>query len=544
MNNKDIAKIFQQLAQFMELYDENPFKIKSYQNAYLTIRKLDASVATMQRADLEGIKGIGKAIADKIEEIARSGTLTLLEDYKQRTPPGVVEMLDIQGLGPRKIQALWKELGIESVGELAYACNENRLVKLSGFGEKTQADVLAKLSFYQDHQSTLLWQQGMDLANQVGQELRTLGVLTDYHITGELRRDIPAVTEVSIVGVLPENLPAEIPDALNMSQQDRWIYSTPSHQRIIVFPCDERYVGQTLWQTTGTKAFLSAFRLDEHNLEGESEAALLRHYSWPNILPAWREDPEKALLFSTLHDKIVKQDDIKGVIHAHSTWSDGMHDIEAMARACIDRGYSYLVMTDHSKSAFYANGLQPERVMEQHQEIDRLNGILAPFKIFKGIESDILYNGNLDYEEDLLSTFDVIIASIHSQLRMTLEKAMDRLLRAIEHPRTKILGHPTGRLLLSRQGYPIDHERIIDACARHDVVIELNANPRRLDIDYTWLQGVQDRGVRIAINPDAHAIGMIDDIATGVRVARKGGLLKENCINCLDLADFTRWSES
>lgn len=544
MNNKDIGKIFQRLAQFMELYDENPFKIKSYQNAYVTLRKLDVPVATMQRTDVEGIRGIGKAIADKIEEIVKTGTLSLLEDYIISTPPGVLEMLEIPGLGPRKIQALWKDLGIESVGELAYACNENRLIKLSGFGEKTQADVLSKLSFYQDHQGALLWQQGIDLANTVGQQLMMIGVISHFHITGELRRDLPVVTEVSIVGVLPDSPPTEIPDALNMSSPDRWIFTTSSNKQIIIFPCKDIHVGYTLWQTTGTKAFLSAFPLIDNYTEGKTEAAFINHFSWPNILPAWREDLEQAQRLASLEEKIVTQDDIKGVIHAHSTWSDGMHDIEAMARACIERGYSYLVMTDHSKSAFYANGLQPERVREQHLHIDQLNKVLSPFRIFKGIESDILYNGDLDYEDDILATFDVIIASIHSQLRMPLEKAMERLLCAIEHPRTKILGHPTGRLLLSRQGYPIDHEVIIDACARHGVVIELNANPQRLDIDYTWLQIAQDRNVRIAINPDAHAIGMIDDIAAGIRVARKGGLLKEHCLNCLDLLDFTKWCES
>jgi len=233
--------------------------------------------------------------------------------------------------------------------------------------------------------------------------------------------------------------------------------------------------------------------------------------------------------------------DIKGVVHNHSTWSDGRNSIKEMAEACMERGFEYLVMSDHSKTAVYANGLQEERVRQQHIEIDALNKSLSPFKIFKSIESDILYDGTLDYSDEVLKTFDLVIASVHSQLRMPEEKAMERLMAAIEHPATNILGHMTGRLLLSRPGYPVNHKLIIDACAKHKVAIEINANPYRLDMDYHWLPYAQEQGVLISINPDAHSIDGINDIKYGVFAAQKGGLLKQNTLNACTLDEFKNW---
>lgn len=232
---------------------------------------------------------------------------------------------------------------------------------------------------------------------------------------------------------------------------------------------------------------------------------------------------------------LIEETDIKGVIHSHTTYSDGLHTLREMAEYSKSLGFEYIVITDHSKSAFYANGLKPERVLAQMEEIDALNAELAPFKIYKGIESDILGDGSLDYEEDILKQFDVIIASVHSNLKMDKEKATTRLINAIKNPYTTILGHPTGRLLLSREGYPIDHMAIIDACAEHQVAIELNANPYRLDLDYEWIPYAMEKGVKISINPDAHSKEGIHDIRYGVLAARKGGLTKEMCFNAADV---------
>jgi DNA polymerase (family 10) len=229
--------------------------------------------------------------------------------------------------------------------------------------------------------------------------------------------------------------------------------------------------------------------------------------------------------------KLITDKDIKGILHAHSTYSDGLKSLEIMATRCKELGYEYLGFTDHSQSAFYANGLKPDRIIEQHNEIDELNKKLHPFKIFKGIESDILGDGSLDYDNKVLQSFDFIIASIHSNLKMTEEKATARLIAAIKNPYTTILGHPTGRLLLAREGYPIDHKAVIDACAKHNVVIELNANPFRLDLDWRWIQYAKEKDVLISINPDAHSLEGLNDVHYGIKVAQKGGLNKEFTFN-------------
>lgn len=246
---------------------------------------------------------------------------------------------------------------------------------------------------------------------------------------------------------------------------------------------------------------------------------------------------ETAEIVALLKDKgtpaLIEESDLQGVLHVHTTYSDGQHSLRDMCLYAHDQGFAYIGITDHSQAAFYANGLKPERVLQQMEEMDALNAELARLRILKGIESDILNDGSLDYEDALLEKFDFIIASVHSNLKMSLEKATERVLRAIQHPRTTILGHPTGRLLLSREGYPLDWDRIMDACAEHKVHLELNANPYRLDLDYTLIPEAIKRGIKIGINPDAHSMGGMHDIRYGVRVARKGLLTKENCINTM-----------
>jgi DNA polymerase (family 10) len=295
-----------------------------------------------------------------------------------------------------------------------------------------------------------------------------------------------------------------------------------------------------LWETTGSSAYVSAFQpLTNHT--APEEQAFMHGAGLPAHIPEWRESVGWAETAAKRGGDLITTAAIRGVIHAHSTWSDGIHSLEEMALVAIESGYAYLVITDHSQSAFYANGLKPDRVKAQHAEILELNNRLAPFRIFYGIESDILYTGALDYDQDVLDGFDLVIASIHSQLKMDQPKAMERLLAAIEHPNTRILGHPTGRLLLSREGYPVDHRKMIEACARHQVVVELNANPQRLDLDYTWIPFAMDCGVKIAINPDAHSTGGIRDISYGVQVARKAGLGVSNCLNTMSLKEFEDW---
>ena len=302
-----------------------------------------------------------------------------------------------------------------------------------------------------------------------------------------------------------------------------------------------------LFDTTGSADFMHAWHQAFPNSvtsQFKKEEDIFSENNLANIPPFLREHAHiipKAQANNI--PEVLQVADIKGIIHSHSNWSDGSNTIEEMARGAIDKGFEYLVISDHSKSAFYANGLFPDRIRAQHQLIRELNEELAPFKIFRSIESDILNDGSLDYDESVLSTFDLVIASVHSNLKMSEEKAMSRLLAAISNPYTTILGHMTGRLLLSRNGYPVNYKTIIDACANHNVVIELNAHPRRLDMDWRYLDEAISKGVLISIDPDAHEVDAFKDIRFGVLAAQKGGVSKQYNLSSFNLTQFEKFLE-
>ncbi|PTM13569.1 MAG: DNA polymerase/3'-5' exonuclease PolX [Bacteroidetes bacterium] len=544
MTNKEIGSAFRELAQLMELHADNPFKIRSYQNAYMTLRKLDQPVAELDEAALANIKGIGKAISGKIIELIENGQMEALEKFRKITPPGVRDMLGIAGFGPKKVRQVWQELGVESVGELLYAVNENRLLELKGFGLKTQEDLKAKLAYFKLSQGQFLYATVEARAIAIRTQLQQALPQAQVAWTGALRRACPTLdklallvagaTSAAITAAL--NLPAEVTDegiikATTEEEFPVWIYT-----------CTPAEWGSRQFRYTAAPPFLAAFMerfpgVDFKNLA--TEAAVFSQARLPVLPPELRE--EEWGLQLAVDNKIptlIDASDVRGVIHSHTTYSDGIHSLADMANYAREQGYGYIGITDHSKAAFYANGLSPERVLDQMQAIDQLNAQQTDFRIFKGIESDILADGSLDYEEDLLRQFDFIIASIHSNLRMDEEKATQRLITAIENPYTSILGHPTGRLLLSRPGYPIDHRKVIDACAANQVAIELNASPYRLDLDWTWLPYAVEKGVWISINPDAHSKAGIHAIYFGTFAARKGGLTVENCLNARSASAF------
>ncbi len=535
MENAHIARAFRQLADIMELHGENPFKVRSYQNAYLTIRKLPEPLEKQTSEDWDQIPGVGQAISAKIGELLASGELSAYRKLADQTPSGVLEMLEIPGLGPKKVRLLWKELGLESVGELAYACGENRLIEVSGFGPKTQKDIEEKIRFYNQTRNKHLWKDARLLAEETMSWIKTGWPESDLEMTGELRRMSPVVSEIVLMWTLPDKQEWPQTSPWQVAGEESLWLEREGYPRVKVWKAREASQGRIMWISTGSEAYVGHHQMAvARSAPGVSEADFLHANGLPMHDPECREDPEWAKLFDHRAEPLVRPSDIRGIIHAHSTWSDGWNSLEEMAQACMDSGYSYLVISDHSRSAFYANGLSVERIILQHEEIDALNGRLGSFRILKGIECDILSQGELDYEDDILSRFDVVIASIHSQLRMDESRAMSRLLGAIAHPATHIVGHMTGRLLLSREGYPVNHRRIIEACAQHGVSIELNANPMRLDMDYTWIPYAMECGVKIAVNPDAHSVKGIEDMAFGLAVARKGGLTPSACLNSLN----------
>lgn len=540
MSNKEIANAFDELANLLELHEENEFKIRSYRNAYLTIRKLDRPLADLSDAEIKGIKGIGAAISGKIHELLHGGKMKALEEARAQTPAGVADMLQVNGFGPKKVRAVWREMGIETIGELLYACNENRLVEYKGFGLKTQDDLKRKLEYYLRSKDKLHLDAAEAEADFVGAWLT--GKLPGAFISpvGALRRRCPVVDQLELlIGYNGELTPAFDGQTLQLEHETNGIYHTrlESNTEVILHRCLAEEFGSKLFKLTGAPAFIDAFVKVNPGLQFKglrTEQEVFEKAGLPYFPPELRESVDILNLKNALPE-LIREQDVRGVLHVHTTWSDGLHSLREMCTYAQELGYAYIGITDHSQSAFYANGLKADRVLAQMEEIDALNTELAPFRILKGIESDILNDGSLDYGEDLLRKFDFVIASVHSNLKMSKEKATERVLRAVENPYTTILGHPTGRLLLSREGYPLDWEAVLDACAKHGVAIELNANPYRLDIDWSLIPQALTRGIKISINPDAHSKAGIHHIRYGVMVARKGGLTANSCFNASEL---------
>jgi DNA polymerase (family 10) len=549
ITNYEIADHFSLLSKLMDIHGENSFKAKSYAIAAYNIEKLPQEIASMDDAMLFSMKGIGDSLGHKIREIEQTGRLSILDSLVAETPPGILDLLNIKGLGPKKIAVIWKEMGIESIGELEYACQENRLVTLKGFGEKTQESLLKSIAFMKQNMGFYLWAEVEEIAKQIIQQLQKVFPQQLFSLTGEIRRQCITLEYIDVLtNATAEQIEQQftnIPDTIIELKEGILFVNTAQQPKLKFHLVDTATFYATLFLTTGSKDFIEAFT-KQYTIDknATSEEAIFIGNQLEVIPPALRESGDIIEQYkngASIH--LIQPYDIKGIIHSHSNWSDGANTIEDMAKAAIAQGFEYLVMSDHSQSAFYANGLSPERIAAQHREIDALNSKLAPFRIFKSIESDILNDGSLDYNDEILATFDIVIASVHSNLKMSQEKAMMRLLTAIQNPYTTILGHPTGRLLLSREGYPVDHKLIIDACAEHNVVVEINAHPRRLDIDWQWIQYAMKKGVLLSIDPDSHAVGGYHDVYYGVMAAQKGGLTAQQNLSSYTLKEMEAFLE-
>ncbi|WP_071885864.1 helix-hairpin-helix domain-containing protein [Hymenobacter sedentarius] len=568
MDNRALTRAFKLAAQLMELHDENPFKIRAIEGTANALDALSFPVSEIERSGLPDRTGLSKTAAAKVAELLDTGTFPELRHLLEITPPGVVEMLNIKGIGPKKIRALWRDLGIESAEQLREAAEKDLVSKLKGFGKKTQDSILEALEFAGQSKGKLLYPQAESLAEQLCQQLRN-GLKTEkVAVAGEIRRRLETVETVRLVAATDR--PAQAHLLLNSLEG-----LTPNPHRSGPFAwrgtATESGVQVEVLLTTAeaftTELFLNS-AAEEHlneplpGVQGhgggapatlrqwarretfQQEEALYEKAGLQFIVPELREGlGEIELAAEKKLPRLLEDSDLRGSLHNHSTYSDGNHSLREMATFLRDHNYEYLGICDHSQAAHYANGLGVERVRQQHQEIDKLNAELAPFRIFKGIESDILSDGSLDYPSDVLASFDFIVASVHSNLKMDERKATERLLRAIENPYTTMLGHPTGRLLLRRQGYPIDYKAVIDACAKHQVIIEINSNPWRLDLDWRWVRYAHDQGVMLSINPDAHHTDGYADMRYGVLMGRKGFLTKEMTFNAKSVEEAAAYFE-
>ena len=548
MDNYQIAENFSLLSKLMDIHGENSFKAKTYAIAAYHVENLPEQLSNTPVEKISSIKGIGESTGKKIIELLQTGELTLLKEMINKTPTGVIELLNIKGIGPKKINTIWKEMEIESVGELLYACQENRLKLYKGFGEKTQQNIIDTIEYYLHNKGSYLYNQVEVVVPQIAAYLEKLFLPENVFITGAFKRQLETIDELDFVVnstnelIKPKFVSANPPELLE-EKPDSLLYKLLNGLRLRLLTGTGN-IAERLFKTSGSKEFVEAFvsnfpKTDFSKSSGTDDKAL---FSQANIsyIPVFARESatiiEKAK--ATSFTEVIQPGDIKGIIHSHSNWSDGSYTVEDMANAAIEKGFEYLVLSDHSKSAFYAQGLNEERIATQHQYINERNAKLNGFKIFKSIESDILNDGSLDYSNSILSTFDLVIASVHSNLKMSEEKAMMRLLNAIENPYTTILGHMTGRLLLSRKGYPVDHKKIIDACAANHVAIELNAHPSRLDIDWRHIDYALEKNVLISIDPDAHNIEGFDDIRYGVLAAQKAMVTKEQNLSSYGLKEF------
>lgn len=558
MSNEQILDSLQQMASLMELHAENEFKIRGYQMAVYNLDKSTADLNVLSLSELEKLPGIGKSIASAIHELVQTGKLAALDKLLGETPPGVVEMIDIKGIGPKKIRVLWKELGVESIDALMLACENNEVAKLKGFGEKTQENIIQNLQFKMAQKGKLRYAKAQKIVDAWMEILKGQLPKALVSESGAMRRRMEVAEKLEMVVGYDNFL--EVEKILNTLQEVEHsaLQSGPftwrgqhkeSQTPVEVRVCRYDDFANVLMLKTGSVSHLQGIQKDGTSLAQllkvkgiASEEEAYSQFDKPFIAPELREGLIELQYGGENHPpQLVEMKDLKGILHNHSTYSDGKNTLREMAEYCKGMGYEYLGISDHSQTAVYANGLNVNNVKKQQEEIDQLNIELAPFKIFKGIESDILNDGSLDYSEDILASFDFIVASIHSNLKMDEKKATERLLKAIANPYTTMLGHPTGRLILQREGYPINHKAIIDACAEHHVIIEINASPYRLDLDWRWVQYAMEKGVKLSINPDAHETAGYHDMYYGLLSGRKGGLTKEMTFNALGLTEVEQY---
>jgi DNA polymerase (family 10) len=544
MDNSKISARIKRLSNMMRLLNENPFKIRAFENAAATIENHPEAMGVLIDEDrLKQVPGIGESLAKIILHYAKSGGAAEEIELIKQLPPGLPELLDLPGLGPAKISLLWKKYGISDPASLRKACESGAIQDIKGFTDKLSAQLLQALDFKDHHAADFLLDTAQGVAQKWQQDLQQIFPNDRVEITGALRRLDVLIQSVDFLIDQPLDIilshlnkqavyPEKHPDYLELRD--------PGGMFIRIFSASEKGLGLEQLIRTAGHAFEPAIKkVTELYKKGTISPALSEQDICKALDMAWVE-PEMRDLFSCppeTHAGLVSPQDIKGVFHAHSTWSDGRNSLEEMVLAVSQAGYEYFGISEHSQAAYYANGLQPERVLAQWDRIDELNQLYPHIHIFKGIEADILKDGALDYEEELLAGFDFVIASIHSHFHLDPVTQTDRLIRALSSPFTTMLGHPTGRMLLSREGYGPDLNAVIDAAAEYGKIIEINSTPKRLDLDWHYLKYAAEKGVRVSINPDAHRVSAIQTIPLGVMMARKGGLSPGDVINTRSLAD-------
>ena len=566
MDKKELALILEEIGVILELKGENPFKSRAYYNAARQIEMLNQDINALDKAGkIAEMKGIGKALADKITTLINTGELEYYSNLKESIPAGLFDLLKIPGMGPKRVKTVYEKLNISTLGELEYACRENRLRDLDGFGSKTQENILKSIELQKKYSERFLFPVAAYEAARLAGYLRKNAGFIRLEIAGSLRRKKEVIRDIDIVASCEEPDRNVLMDYFSAYDKKLEIVAKGPTKSTITLQAgihaDLRLVSDsefpfTLHHSTGSKEHNTAMRsrakkmnikMNEYGLfkadqliQCRDENEIFTTLDMAIIPPELRENMgeiEEAIKNNL--PVLYTGKPFYGLFHVHTTYSDGANTIAEIAEACRNLEFSYVGICDHSKSAIYANGLNEDRILAQHEEINRLNEQFKDFKIFKGIEVDILVDGSLDYGDDLLANFDFVIASVHSNFGLSQDAMTKRICRALSHPAVTMLGHPTGRLLLGREPYAVDMMQVIETAGKLGKVIEINTSPFRLDLDWRLGRVAKKLGVKTALNPDAHAIEGLKDYEYGIGIARKGWFEAADIINTLSAKEIT-----
>jgi len=571
-DRKTVISTLEDIAVLLELSGANPFKSRAFQNGARALANYEGDLAAgLESGEIKKLKGIGKSLLAEIEALVNTGESPAYEELSEQIPAGLLEMIKIPGLGPKRAHELYEKLGVSTVGELEYACKENRLLKLPGYGEKTQQKILKGIEYISKFSGQHLLSDAWSQAEVVLERLREHPEVKRIELAGSIRRRKETIGDIDVLVATddPAAVSAsfrefdDVEDVIGSGDTKTSVRLASGIQvdlRVVpdaAFPFALHYFTGSKEHNTvlRQRAKDRSLRLNEYglfpvgddgdvgeeSLPAQDEADIFEALGLKYLEPEMREDrgeieaAEKGEL-----PELIEVEDIRGALHNHSTWSDGANSIAEMAEAARALGWQYFGLSDHSQSAFYAHGLSPDDVLRQHEEIDELNAKWDDFVILKGIESDILPDGSLDYEEDILERFDFVVASVHGNFGLDRKKQTQRCVAAVQNPFARVLGHPTGRLLLAREGFDLDMEEVLGAAADSGCAVELNANPHRLDLDWRELRKAKKLGVTISIGPDAHRAEGLADIRFGVALARKGWLEPADVLNTAKLDALRR----
>ncbi|MFP7482697.1 DNA polymerase/3'-5' exonuclease PolX [Priestia filamentosa] len=562
MNKKEIIKLLEKIAVYMELKGDNAFKISAFRKAAGALENDERSLSEIE--SFTSLAGIGKGTSAVIEEYIQDGQSTVLEELKKEVPEGLIPLLDLPGLGGKKIAKLYQQLNVTDMVTLKAACEEGKVQGLSGFGKKTEEKILAAIEEYGTRPERLPLAIMLPLVEKIEEMLADMKGIIRFSRAGSVRRMRETVKDLDFIISTEE--PSLIRDSLLAMPSIKEVIASGNTKVSVVLEdvydisvdfrlVEDKAFPTTLHHFTGSKDHNVRMRqlakergekISEYGVEnietGEvhtfsSEEEFYNYFNLPFILPEMREDGTEVDKL-TKEDRFISLQDIKGDVHMHSTWSDGAYSIEEMVEACRARGYEYMAITDHSQYLKVANGLTPERIRKQREEIKKLNEKYDDFTILSGIEMDILPDGTLDYDDEILQEMDIVIASIHSSFSQSREVIMERLKTALNSHHVDIIAHPTGRLIGRRGGYDVDMDLLIELAYETNTALELNSNPHRLDLASHHLKKAQEQGVKLVINTDAHNLDMLEDMKVGVSTAVKGWIRKESVINTYPLEEL------